>query len=124
MLFVKVRFSNTKSNNFYNEKFSDSKNEPNKIVTVVGIGHMPGILKLYHTDQRAFIKDMLTIPPPSKVSIFVKMSFRVSLYVAGGYLIYRYAPVPKFLKKNIHILLQQMLTTMNPSKINFINNKI
>ncbi|XP_044751167.1 traB domain-containing protein [Coccinella septempunctata] len=101
----------------------DAKNEPNKIVAVVGIGHMPGILKLYHIDQRPFIKDMLTIPPPSRVSKFIKLSFRVSLYVVGGYIVYRYVPVPKLFKNNVHVVVQQMLTSLNPSKINFNYNR-
>ncbi|XP_045470598.1 traB domain-containing protein [Harmonia axyridis] len=99
------------------------KQDFQKVVAVVGIGHMPGILKLYHTDQRPFIKDMLTIPPPSKVSKFIKMSFRISLYAAGGYLVYRYVPVPKFFKKNVHVVVQQILNSLNPSKISLNFNK-
>ncbi|KAK9869479.1 hypothetical protein WA026_003234 [Henosepilachna vigintioctopunctata] len=102
---------------------TSGKVEPKKVVGVVGIGHVPGILNLFNTDQKPFVKDILTVPPPSKISKFVKLSFRISFYFAGGYLIYRYMPVPKFFKDNIHFIVQHTLTSINKSKINFNYNK-
>ncbi|KAL3283528.1 hypothetical protein HHI36_006667 [Cryptolaemus montrouzieri] len=103
---------------------SSSKSEPCKVVGVVGMGHLPGILKLYNTDQKPFVADILKVPPPSKLSKFIKLSFRVSFYAAGGYLVYRFVPVPKFFKENIHFIVQQMLTSINSSKISLNYNRI
>lgn len=102
----------------------EKSSEPYKIVGVVGIGHVPGIEKLWPYDQKPYLKDIITIPPPSRTSKFIKFSFKISLYVASGYFVYRFVPVPKFFKDNIHVFFQSMLTSINSNKFHFNYNRI
>ncbi|XP_044266692.1 traB domain-containing protein [Tribolium madens] len=86
--------------------------EPIKIVGVVGIGHVPGITKLWPKDQKPFIAEILQVPPPSLTSKVVRLTFRVSLLTFGGYLVYKFVPVPKMLKENSHLVMQHILTSV------------
>lgn len=68
---------------------------PIAIVAVVGIGHQPGILKQWdriqsfsETEKDELFKDLLSVPPPSRLGQVVKMGFRaarVTLLVWGCY---------------------------------------
>ncbi|KAJ8976884.1 hypothetical protein NQ317_016483 [Molorchus minor] len=81
--------------------------EPLKVVGVVGIGHVPGITRLWPHDQKTYLKDIVTVPPPSLTSKFIRYSYKVSLLAFGGYLIYRYVPVPKIVKEHVHVFVQK-----------------
>lgn len=83
-----------------------------RIVGVVGIGHVVGITKLWPTNQHPYLKDILTIPPPSLSSKVIKITFRISLLTIGGYLIYRYVPVPKALKTTCENLVHKVLVNV------------
>ncbi|KAJ8930704.1 hypothetical protein NQ314_016469 [Rhamnusium bicolor] len=87
--------------------------EPLKIVGVVGIGHVPGITRLWPHDQQPFLKDIITIPPPSMTSKVIKYSYKISLLAFGGYLVYKYVPMPKLLRENIHVIVQKVITNVN-----------
>ncbi|RZC37929.1 traB domain-containing protein [Asbolus verrucosus] len=86
--------------------------EPVRIVGVVGIGHVPGITKLWPKDQKALIGEILKVPPPSLTSKVVRLTFRISLLTFGGYLVYRFVPVPKMLKENAHVVVHKMLSSV------------
>lgn len=76
---------------------------------VVGIGHVVGITKLWPTNQQPYLKNILTIPPPSLSSKVIKVTFRISLLTFGGYLIYRFIPVPKTFKAMIENVVHKVL---------------
>jgi pheromone shutdown protein TraB len=86
--------------------------EPIRIVGVVGIGHVPGIIKLWPKDQKPFIAEIMSIPPPSLTSKVVRLTLRISLLTFGGYLVYRFVPVPKMLKENVHLVFHKLLTNV------------
>lgn len=65
------------------------------VVGVVGIGHVPGILKLWPKQQAQYISDIVTVPPPTMCSKVVRVCFKLSILSFGGYLIYRYVPVTR-----------------------------
>ncbi|XP_050315071.1 traB domain-containing protein-like [Anthonomus grandis grandis] len=84
--------------------------KPLTIVGVVGIGHMPGIIKLWPEEQRRFIPGIMVVPPPTMTSKIVKFSFKLSLFGLGVYVIYRYVPVPKVLRENA--MLQSVVSNV------------
>ncbi|XP_066261651.1 traB domain-containing protein [Euwallacea similis] len=88
-----------------------------KIVGVVGIGHTPGIIRLWPVEQRPFAAQIMEIPPPSLASKIVKYSFRITLLGFGGYLVYKVVPIPLVLRSKIEILAQQVVSSVriNPS---------
>lgn len=88
--------------------------EPPTIVGVVGIGHVPGIIRCWPKDQRPFIPGILEIPPPSLTSRIIKLSFRISILGVGGYLVYRYIPIPRMLKENAQFFAQKLMTNLKP----------
>lgn len=98
-----------------------SSGEPLKIVGVVGMGHMPGIIRLWPTPQHRFIKDILTVPPPSTSSIVIKYTFKISILALGGYLVYKYVPVPRVLKENMHLIARKVASNIkaSPSLLKF-----
>ncbi|XP_054273412.1 traB domain-containing protein isoform X2 [Macrosteles quadrilineatus] len=62
--------------------------EQTRVVGIVGIGHMPGITKLWGTIKDADIPPIMTIPPPSRTGKVVKYTLKVcavSLFVWGAY---------------------------------------
>lgn len=87
-------------------------NENLKIVGVVGIGHTPGIVKLWPQEQRQFVQEIMTVPPPSLTSKIIRFSFRISLLGFGGYIIYKLIPTPKLLKDNFSIFLQKLISNV------------
>ncbi|KAJ8918431.1 hypothetical protein NQ315_008128 [Exocentrus adspersus] len=89
-----------------------SQSESIRVVGVVGMGHVAGITRLWPQEQRPFVKDIITIPPPSVTSRVVKYSFKISLLTFGGYLIYRYVPVPRFLRENVHMIVQKVINNV------------
>lgn len=76
---------------YSNRSGQTSKN----VVGVVGIGHVPGILKLWPKQQAQYISDIVTVPPPTVCSKVVRVCFKLSILSFGGYLIYRYVPVTR-----------------------------
>lgn len=90
----------------------DAPDAPLKIVGVVGIGHTPGIIKLWPEEQRQYVSDIMTIPPPSLTSKILKFSFKISLLGFGGYIIYRFVPVPKVLREHVHLVVQKAVSTV------------
>lgn len=87
----------------------DFEHEPIRVVGVVGMGHTPGIIKLWPTSQEQYVSAIVTIPPPSLTSKVIKRAYKVSLLALGGYLIYKFVPIPKFLKENTHSFAQKIL---------------
>ncbi|XP_072394270.1 traB domain-containing protein-like [Diabrotica undecimpunctata] len=86
--------------------------EPLRIVGVVGIGHAAGITKLWPHSQEEYVAPIIKIPPPSLTSKVIRQTYKISVLVLGGYLIYKYVPVPKFLKENAHVFAQKVLTSI------------
>ena len=87
-----------------------------RVVGVVGIGHVPGITKLWPKDQKPYIAEILKIPPASLTSKVVRMSFRITLLTLGGYLVYRFVPVPKMLKENAQPFIHNLLASVTSAK--------
>ncbi|CAH1980108.1 unnamed protein product [Acanthoscelides obtectus] len=95
-----VRYSNQ-------EGVTEVLTEPLRIVGVVGMGHVQGITKLWPHDQSRYVKDMMTIPPPTLTSKIVKYTFKTSLLVLGGYLVYRFVPIPKSISGYMKMAVQK-----------------
>lgn len=83
--------------------------EPLRIVGVVGIGHVVGITRLWPVNQHPYLKDILTIPPPPLSSKIIKYTFKISLLAFGGYLVYKYVPVPKILRESCEKIAHKAL---------------
>lgn len=75
--------------------------ESKRVVGVVGMGHIPGIIKRFPEVQTPYIPEIMTIPPQSLTSKIVRVSFRLSLLAFGGILIYRYVPGTKGITHSI-----------------------
>lgn len=86
--------------------------EPICIVGVVGIGHVPGITKLWSEEQGKYVKAIIEIPPPSMTSKVIKQTYKVSLLAFGGYLIYKYVPVPRFLRDSAQVFAQKIIASI------------
>lgn len=84
--------------------------EPLRVVGVVGIGHVVGISKLWPIDQRPYLADILIVPPPSLSSKIFRITFRLSLLSLGGYLVYRYVPVPKIVKETSTSFIEKLVS--------------
>lgn len=72
---------------------------PYSVVGVVGMGHVVGISRLWLKDQRPFLNNILIVPPPSLSSKIFRISFRLSLFTLGGFIVYRFVPIPKMVKE-------------------------
>ncbi|KAK4879232.1 hypothetical protein RN001_007378 [Aquatica leii] len=79
--------------------YEDGTIEPGSVVGVVGIGHAVGISRLWSKDQRPYLANILTVPPPSLSSKIFKYTFKVSLLTLGGFIVYRFVPIPKMLRE-------------------------
>ncbi|XP_019879854.1 traB domain-containing protein [Aethina tumida] len=88
--------------------------EPLKVVGVVGIGHMPGIVRLWPNDQSGKIEEIMHIPPPSLTSIAIRYTIRISLLSLGGYMIYKYVRVPKVVKTNLETAVHKFVSSFKP----------
>lgn len=95
--------------------------EPIRVVGVVGIGHIIGIAKLWPTNQQPFLKNILTIPPPSLSARLIKVTFRVSLLTLGGYLVYRFVPVPKAFKASCEGLVHKLLASVREINVSAVS---
>lgn len=93
--------------------------EPIRVVGVVGLGHVPGITRLWAQPQEGFVKAIMAIPPPSLTSRFVKFSCKVSLFTFGGYLVYRFVPVPRILRENVSGVLQKIMSSVKVEPVRF-----
>ncbi|KAF2905919.1 hypothetical protein ILUMI_00248 [Ignelater luminosus] len=95
--------------------YAENSSEPLKVVGVVGIGHLVGITRLWPTDQRPYLANILTIPPPSLSSKIFKLTFRISILSLGGYLVYRYVPVPKIFRESYQNVVNKIMSNIrNP----------
>lgn len=90
----------------------EAQMEPIRVVGVVGIGHVPGITRLWPEDQKPFLRDIITIPPPSITSRVIKYSFKISLLAFSGFLVYKYVPMPGFLRENVHVIVQKVISNV------------
>lgn len=88
-----------------------------RVVGVVGIGHVAGITKLWPINQHQYLKDILTIPPPSLSSKVIRITIRISLLTLGGYLIYRFVPVPKTIKTTCENIVQKVLVNIRQIQV-------
>lgn len=75
---------------------------PMRVVGVVGIGHVPGIQKLWGQVQAPYIESIMLIPPPTLTSKLIRISFKLSLLSFGGFLIYKYVPGTKTVTHSIY----------------------
>ncbi|CAH0557567.1 unnamed protein product [Brassicogethes aeneus] len=91
--------------------------EPLRVVGVVGIGHTPGIIKLWPKDQQGNIAEIMEIPPPSLTSVVVSYTYKMSMLTLGGYLIYRYVPIPKMVKSNVEAAVHKMISNIKINRI-------
>lgn len=84
------------------------------MVGVVGIGHMPGIVRLWPNDQSGKIEEIMHIPPPSLTSIAIRYTIRISLLSLGGYMIYKYVRVPRVVKTNLETAVHKFVSSFKP----------
>jgi len=66
---------------------TDAAWQPVSVVAVVGIGHVPGIVK--HWNDSIDVTDLLSIPQPTWSSLMVKAAFKGVLYSVVAYGAYR-----------------------------------
>ncbi|XP_037089724.1 uncharacterized protein LOC119110088 [Pollicipes pollicipes] len=68
---------------------------PSRTVGVVGIGHVPGMIrnwgKVDHRDQAALMR----VAPPSLLGRAVRITVRLTIWGLVAYCVYRVAPVPR-----------------------------
>lgn len=88
---------------------TDNLREPIRVVGVVGIGHTLGIKNLWPYDQSAHIKDIMYIPPQTLTTKIIKFTFKASLYAFGGYMIYRFVPVPQTIRQTCHNAFEKIV---------------
>ncbi|KAF5288563.1 hypothetical protein FQA39_LY15342 [Lamprigera yunnana] len=91
--------------------YSDGSIEPSSIVGVVGIGHAVGISRLWPKDQRPYLANILTVPPPSLSSKIFRFTFKVSLFTLGGFVLYRFVPIPKILRESCKSGFEKVVTS-------------
>ncbi|XP_074097212.1 traB domain-containing protein [Cotesia typhae] len=65
-----------------------------RVVGVVGIGHMPGIIKYWGKVQSSEILPLMEIPPQSLSSKILRVTFKVSVVGAIIYVGYKFIPMP------------------------------
>lgn len=70
---------------------------PTTVVGVVGIGHVDGIAKHFGKVTEQDIQPIMTIPPPSIMSVILVKGFKYTTLCILGYGIYRYL-VPNYVK--------------------------
>jgi len=83
--------------------------EQTRVVGIVGIGHMPGITKLWGTIKDADIPPILMIPPPSRTGQVVKATAKVcvvGLAVWGAYKLF----APKALSDAVNQMPRNVIT--------------
>jgi len=88
--------------------------EPTRVVGVVGIGHVPGITKLWGTVKDSDIPPIMMIPPPSKSGQIVKATVRVAvvgLVVWGAYKLF----APKAVSEAIHQVPKNVIALIKGS---------
>lgn len=100
------------SSRLHPRTYAEVTAEPLSVVGVVGIGHVVGISRLWPTDQRPFLANIVTIPPPSLSSKIFRVTFRISLLTFGGYLVYRYVPVPKILRESYQGAVERIMSSI------------
>lgn len=100
------------SSRLHPRTYVESSSDPLRVVGVVGIGHVVGISRLWPSDQRSYLADILTIPPPSLSSKLFKVTFRISLLTFGGYLVYRYVPVPRILRESYQSAFDKVVSNI------------
>lgn len=103
-----------------NRNFSEHlgvESGPLRVVGVVGMGHAAGIMKLWPHDQHPYLKDILSLPPPSLTSRVIKVTFRISLLTFGGYLVYRFAPLPRVFRETCESALGKLLTNLREVRV-------
>lgn len=98
-------------------KPGEVSDKPLKIVGVVGIGHTPGIIRLWPHEQKQFLQNIITVPPPSLTSKIIRYSFRISLLGLGGYLFYKLVPTPQIVRENIYIIVQKIINSVKTNQI-------
>ncbi|KAF7987676.1 hypothetical protein HCN44_003539 [Aphidius gifuensis] len=67
---------------------------PSRVVGIVGIGHMPGIIKLWGKVNPDEIIPIMKIPEKTMSSKIIKITVKVSLIGAVIYVGYKYIPLP------------------------------
>ena len=84
--------------------------EPPCVVGVVGLGHSVGINRLWSVDQYPFLADILTVPPPSLSSKIIKFTLKVSLLTVGGFVVYRFVPMPRIFRETCRNGFESIVT--------------
>lgn len=67
---------------------------PSRVVGIVGIGHMPGIIKLWGKVNPDEIIPIMKIPEKTMSSKIIKITFKLSLIGTVLYIGYKYIPLP------------------------------
>lgn len=68
---------------------------PTRVVGIVGIGHCPGISRNWGNVSDQAIPPLLVIPEPSKLSIIIKQTLKVSFLCLAFTGVYYIVPFPK-----------------------------
>jgi len=85
---------------------------PAVVVGVVGIGHVPGIVKNWGKVKDSQIPPLLELPKPSKVGTIVRKGVRYTMYAAIMYGAYRYL-LPSTVSESISCLPHKTLSLIN-----------
>ena len=101
------------------EQFNNYDSKKNVVVGIVGMGHVPGILKHFGKVNESDVKAILDIPQPSLHSQVVRKVIKYSFYSFLAYGFVKYV-LPKNVKESIFYL---SIKSVNYSK-GFINDKV
>ncbi|XP_060518607.1 traB domain-containing protein [Cylas formicarius] len=96
--------------------------EPLKVVGVVGIGHTPGIIRLWPHSQKNFLKGIMVVPPPTLISRILRYSFRLTMLGLGGYFVYKLIPVPKAIRETFHLITAKVINNIKTSPFKYSIN--
>ena len=65
--------------------------EPRVVVGVVGLGHVAGIVNKFESVTSEEVAKVISIPPPSKSTEYIKLVFRIGYWSLAAYGAYRLA---------------------------------
>ncbi|CAG0882544.1 unnamed protein product [Darwinula stevensoni] len=85
---------------------------PMRVVGVVGIGHVPGIVRNWNKKlSEVEFSQLLLIPPPSRLGRVIKFTIKASFLGLTAYACYRIFPFPKIVQESVQGFTNKIRTS-------------